>query len=260
MRKLESGSAHIIIVVVIVLGIIGGLGYLFYVNIINKNHSDTSPAIVTKTNDGEISSVKKISYCTQYEKICFEYPDTWTVKQEKVSGENRDALSLTAPGDVVALVFESGIGAFDVCCGPMPEGVVEVVSATRATKFGENTYVSEVVTPKVDGEYPDPSQPIVKSVVKGYIPQLVLHHSASLSKQDRFTRTNGSIIADAVMNGKYAMVDDNNQNHGSVLFGTVNFRITSDLKVYTTSEEAKKQFNTKSYQQAKEILLSANYK
>lgn len=258
MQRSEAGSIHVVIGAVIMLAVLGCVGYLFYVNNIEPN-SKVSVGN-TKAAVSEVQTSERISYCAKYEKICFEHPETWIVKEEKLDGKNRDAFSLIAPNDTITLAFESGIGAFDVCCGPMPEGDAEVVSASRAMKFGENAYVSEVITQKVEGKYPDPSQPIVKSVIKGYIPQVVLHESAALSKQDTFSRTNGSIVLDAVMNGQYATVDNDKEDHGSVLFGTVTFGITSDQKLFATFDEAKKQFDTEPYKQAKEILLSAKYR
>ena len=271
----QRGSIHAIIIGLLTLGFIGTVGFIFWQNFMvadgSQNVKQTS---ITKDTKKETTVAKK-TYCATFEKVCFDYPQDWTIEQVgEPSGDVKDAFTITDPDNVIVLAFQSGIGAHDgFCCGPTPEGPATVLSAVKVPDFGEvahgvsnkdptdNVYVSEVVTTSVKGEYPDPSQPIVNSVIKGYVPQIVLHNASDLSTPQTVTRTMGSILMDSHISGKYAQAyDDDKTDHGSFLFGTVTFGIESDPKVYDSFDKAKAQLKSPSFQQAKEILLSARYK
>ncbi|USN97020.1 MAG: hypothetical protein H6797_02400 [Candidatus Nomurabacteria bacterium] len=265
----QTGSVHAVIIILLTLGLIGSVGFIFWQNFIvngpTRGAVQSNKSTKSDVVKAEIVEVKKKTYCATFEKVCFEYPEKWTIKQvDELSGDSKDAFTIADPENTVVLAFQSGIGANDgSCCGPMPEGPVTIISSQKVPHFGEvassqydkdrsnGVYVSEVVTTSVKGVFPDPSEPIVNSVIKGYIPQLVLHNSLTLAKKQTVTRINGNITGDSYINGQ--------QNGTIFLFGTVTFSIKSTPKIFSSLNEAKAQLKGTSFQQAKAILLSAHY-
>lgn len=212
-------------------------------------------------------------YCAKGEKVCFDYPSSWSLDDKKVTKSSvigADRVKLTSPDGTVVLWFASGIAPNDGRgTGPMADGTIEVVSATKLPSFREFTaskyttqsaYVSEAVESVVDTDFSDPSDPAtIFAKEKGYVPEVLLSNSVNLSTIHTYRETLGLISLNAIMQGKNALWDKNVPGEvGSFLFGTV-MPYEGTPKMYKTSNEAKDMLKTDSFKQAKSILLSAKY-
>ncbi len=270
----QSGSIHAIIIGLLTVALLGSIGFIFWQNFVATDQEQSSVKIDStlknsdsKTND-EADETVKITYCAKFEKVCFDYPEGWSLKQmnkKDPTSTFADGFTVTSPDKLVVLLFLSGLGATSLCCGQTPEGPVSVVDVNPAPKIGamdkqnlgdhtDSAYVSEVITSKVEAEYAKNSLDIISTKILGYYPEVVLHNSTQLSMKNTFQSTGGIIGLMDRMPGKYI----GEFEEASVVFGSSTYY--ADLEPYVTAEEAKAQFKTESFQQAKEILLSARYK
>jgi hypothetical protein len=275
MKKLESGSLHMVIIAILGAGLIVTLGLLFYQNVLIKdNDSTVTTSSELSKNKSENTTALK-SYCTDKEMLCFEYPNTWKI--EKLTTDESagaEKLSVTSEDGQLTLEFIAGISGIGSCCGPAPEGPVTIVSAERAnslTELGKNeylseradgAYVSEVITSDVTASYSDPSDLSTQvDKINGYIPQLILHNAAKLVAVQTYKAPNGGVELLNVMPGKNAIIQGpGSQGVGSMVFGTVPFESDKKQKLFKSIDEAEMQFTTRNYREAKQILLTAHYK
>jgi len=143
----QSGSAHVIIIVVLAIALIGALGFTFWQNIINKtpavadrisSYADciksqgsitqqTYPeTCVTKAGDRFTNTNQKVEpaalkkYCSLSEKLCFDYPDDWTISAKKydatAEGKTDDIIISDSTGKSW-LKLTSGLTGLGGTCG-----------------------------------------------------------------------------------------------------------------------------------------------
>lgn len=271
MHNKQSGSFHVVLLAGIGIALVGAVGYLFYQNVLVKDKVEN----VSQNSESQKEPVKpKKEYCAPKEKLCFKYPDDWSIKQIDSTTSNADNFTVTSPDGQLAIQFLSGIGGIGGCCGPMAEGPVTVVGANKVDDLllgtneylkdrADSAYVSTVVTSDVEAEFADPSDPSSarKDSINGYIPQVLLHNANKLVTPSTFTEVQGGLAYNNLMAGKNASMDESDPaNIGSFLFGTVTLDLDSKQKIYNTLDEAKKELSSKNFTTAKEILLSAQYK
>tara|TARA_B100001250_G_scaffold386146_1_gene382418 strand:+ start:328 stop:1146 length:819 start_codon:yes stop_codon:yes gene_type:complete len=268
----QAGSVHLMIISVLVVGLMVALGFIFWQNIIAKDEGrqgQQSGQLATgEEGEDEVVSEKKETYCGEYEKICFEYPKQWKLSQIRNEGEDvaYDNVTITSPDDMVILQFRSGIGPVDICCGPIPKGPVKVVDTVKLSRFGEiaqneylsertqEPYVSSIVASKVETTFSNPSDPSTQvDTVTGYIPHVLLHNATQLAKKQTFSGYHGSVGLDNLLPAKY-------NTDSSFIFGTITFDKETNPTIYNNLEQAEDALNNETYQQAKNILLSARYK
>lgn len=272
MTKQEQGSTHAIVIGALTTALVCAIALLFWQNIILKKSSEGAD---TSANSEALkkSAIKNVHYCTKWEKICFDYPSSWSLDENastKSSVVGADNIKLTSPDGGVILRFASGIAPNDgMGPGPIADGSIEVVSVTKLLSFREfiaskystqYAHVSEAVESVVETDFTDSSDPTTMfAKEKGYVPEVLLSNSINLSTPRTYRTTLGLINLDAIMQGKNALWDKNVPGEvGSFLFGTV-MPYDGTPKMYKTSNEAKDMLKTDGFKQAKSILLSAKY-
>lgn len=273
-RSRQSGSFHAILLAGIGIALVGAVGYLFYQNIVLRNQIDSSQS--SNVSGGAESKVALKEYCAPLEKLCFDYPEDWAIKQNTdANTTSADNFSVVSPDGMLNIQFNSGLGGMGGCCGPTIDGPVTVVSAEKVLGLRiaqsewlqnrtEEAFVSEVIESDLAVEFSDPNDPGTGTLkaINGYRPQVLLHDSKKLAGIGTYNDIEGKIGLNNVMMGKYASMDASDPNAiGTFIFGTATLGIgDSNQKMYKTSDEAKKQFSMKQYTDAKKILLSARYK
>ena len=272
----QTGSVHAIIIGILTAGLIGTLGFIFWQNFIKKD--DSQKIVKSTTSSIKKAEVKppviKKTYCAESEKLCFDYPENWTIKNPDGDGEGigADNLSTTSPDKSVVLYLRTGMGSRGGAFPSPPEGPVTVVNVEPALKIGamstegydnstSKAYVSEVITSDLDAEYASNGMDIISTKILGYYPVVVLHNSKQLSTKSTFL----SVSEDGSLSPRYsAWGIDHIPGRYTGKFDTATIKFGSSpyyakMKSYATVEEAKAQLKNPSFEQAKAILLSAHY-
>jgi hypothetical protein len=173
-KNLQSGSAHLIVIIVLVVALLGTLGFVFWQNFINKsaasNTATTAEESSKKTGDQE-------EYCSTYEKLCFDYPKTWSITGEATDIDQQSSDSLTIKndkGDTVGTVL-TGLSGLGGTCDSSAPGVprVNVISreASEITDITVKLYTAEGGTKKSSV---DALTAVVYIEDKGYYPVVYL--------------------------------------------------------------------------------------
>lgn len=216
-----------------------------------RNFTGPTEAIVTPT-------LANKTYCTSGERLCFKYPDTWTVskreRQDAVKGSNGDSLSVTSPDSKLTLRLESGVGGIGGTCDPSARVTLSVLESTEIPKmkgfkradyaYSLNTLrVARVVAPK-EGKY----------LSYLYVASDSQYTNVSVLKAcgiyfSNFTKGRYAVLGPEATYGK---------DHGMFTFGYVSD--SDGVPAYDTLKEAKAVYSSQSYQEAAAILASLYYK
>lgn len=136
-RQLQSGSAHMVVIMILIVGLIGALGYIFW------NKLNQGPVVM---KDSRGSSQKKSSdvqlrkACLEIEKMCFDYPESWTVRMGTNSNKDfpGDDTTITSKNGFI-LTASSGITGIGGTCDPDTQGSVIVVKTDELSIGGYGT-------------------------------------------------------------------------------------------------------------------------
>jgi hypothetical protein len=274
MNYRQSGHAVLIVsVVIIVVVLIGLLGWMFWQNLSKANGSsvtnyDQCVAVPSSkiletypeqcvTSDGrsftgpiETNTVTEKTYCTEAEKLCFEYRDDWTIETFAIEGAEpgslTDLIEVTSPDATIKLTLESGIGGLGGSCPDENKVAVTVLDATPAASMTgfEDEYsidtlqVARVYYP-IDGKY---------------VTSLYITDSAEYA-------TPGTLSACGIgfsqfINGRNAVLSPDFEGSGAFRFGLFG---SSAGPTYDTEAQVKAAFESDTYTQAASLLASLHY-
>jgi len=276
LRK-DSGHAVLITgIVVLAVAILGVLGWLFWQNFINKPSTvgqvttfeeckaapgsivqETFPEIC-RTVDGKSftgpvandeDGNNMLSYCAPAEKLCFEYPKTWTIKQlspqNTEPGAKADYFELHAPNDALVFVLESAIGGLGGTCSDEYAVDISVLDATPAASMTgfksdyslDTLQVARVVYADADNQF---------------IGHLYVTGSPQYTTPGMIR--NCGLGFSQFVNGRNAVLSSDYTGAGAFTFGT-----NDGAPTYKTRAEAIAAFDTEIYVQGAAILASLHY-
>lgn len=281
--KSQNGSAHVVIIVCLVLALTGALGWIFWQNFISKDEAsknitnyaecaadknskiqESYPEVcVTKdgksfTNpDQKIEEDLTVDACTEHEKICFTYPQSWAYSEESKQFDGgagtvyRDENELVSADKKIKLSISTGIGQLGGLCDPEnASGYVQTVE-TRTVKVSfsnpDQNHTSDLYAVKV----------IVNTDTGRFVPGVLLSNSKILTKIGRHERcTTGYTDLFHQKNGS--------EGYSLMLFSSLpffNLGAESSAKepAYDTYDEAKAALNSQALKEAFDIILSAHY-
>lgn len=138
----QHGSAHVVIVVCLLVALIGTLGIVFYQNFMMKSSqaAQQQELSATPAKKDETATDKKnelSEFCLPLEKLCINYPSTWSVRGGPVvSISHIDATHteemtaekyhLNNAEGLTVLYVQSGIGGLGMICEPERESQYEI--------------------------------------------------------------------------------------------------------------------------------------
>jgi hypothetical protein len=172
MNKHQSGSTHVVIIVALAVVLVGALGFLFWQNFINKppvtenisTYAECAKAegsviqesypetCVTKggqrfTNTTQAASIAPLkNYCSPVEKLCFDYPNDWTVKSEVVDGDTDGVAERIVVSDQTGkswLRLQTGMGGLGGMCSNEDKSYSNILK-THTTKVTGSYLVNQV--------------------------------------------------------------------------------------------------------------------
>lgn len=275
--KRSSGHAILIVVIIIAaLAILGLLGWLFWRNIAstpngsaitNFEQCKQAPGSLIQetfpercvTSDGQIFTgpgnpdiqVTTITYCTEAEELCFDYPDSWTLKELELEltleGAEGDRLELRPAGDGPVLVLESGIGGLGGVCDEAamkPVTVLSTVPMPEMTGFADEYSLDMLQVTRA----------VYTNSDNAYVAAIYVTDSEEYTTPGRFDAC--GIGYSQFMNGRNARISGDSDQAGAFYFGYTGH---STETAYSTLEEAEEIYNTPIYQEAATILASLRY-
>jgi hypothetical protein len=253
MKKQQGHALMIIFIVAAVLILLAALGYLFWQSMSKSTKSaDTAQSNAsTTTSDPQVTMTK---YCATGEKLCFDYPSSWTVvKDAEESGSHDtgytgDDLTVKSDTGLAPLALHSGIGGIGGTCDPESETKVYALNS--------------VAIPKMTGFKSDYSldmlhaaHVIVQDFETGrYIAAVYATGDQAYTVKQEIMRC--GIGFSGIMYGRNAKFSSDSENAGAFEFGYVGQN--SDVR-YDTVEAATKAYDTDAYKQATTILASLRY-
>lgn len=257
----QTGSAHVVIVVILVIALVGALGFIFYQNFIAKKASTTTSQTSNTTqqsanNTNTTKAVAKKEYCTELEKICFSYPEDWSVTARTAMGTlssttpTMDQVQIANKSGEVYLYISTGISGIGGSCSPAEtqENTILGTHTTNITgsylqrelpqNFGTTAYAITYVGPTQLGSS--------------------MYEAGMYIMAEKAVTNPGKVNACYMNYNMFASKSDN----GSVRFGTTGFATTGETKQRTFSsyDEAVAFLNTDDAKTAFDILVSAYYK
>lgn len=281
--KVRSESGNTLLIVGIVIGsiaILGLLGWVIWGNFVNTSQESNkittfeqckssagSKLLLTfpeqcVTADGQTfigqniqtdDSMTVKSYCTEAEKLCFEYPDGWTIDTLKAdgggeSGFKGDLLKVASPDKKIVLTFESGIGGLGGTCPEEDRVAVNVLASTPAASLSGYKDEYHIDVPHVarvayerDGSF---TAALYLTTVAEY---------STIGVIDRC-----GIGFSQFIDGRNSVLSSEFAGAGVMQFGYDS--TTSDgVPTYKTLEAAKAAFDTPVYKQAASLLASVHY-
>lgn len=262
MRRQSGNLLTIIAVIVAVVAVAGALGYVAWSKF-GPGAKVATTQETQKSEDSKVDEQKKVtlsSYCLTYEKLCFDYPATWTL-QDDSSATNAmneflsgDHVSLTDSSSGLVLKFETAISGIGGICE----------SDTASTRVLQGTEIAGLNGYDIDydGEL---SQAYVARVVThdtaadGFTPEIYVSKTKQYVSEGTVTGFSGLCFSNFI-DGRHATFSDDTTAYGAVSIGSsfdVNGTVTN--KGYQTLDEAVAQFDTVAYQEAATILESLHY-
>lgn len=120
-NKLQTGSAHIVVVIILIIAMVGSLGFIFYQNFITKNADKKAESSSgTSKSNSDTNDDSEITYKTFTDSkynISFQYPGTWTLGEPEYNRStdpyyNRTMDVFNENGETVAslAIGVSGLG------------------------------------------------------------------------------------------------------------------------------------------------------
>lgn len=161
--KLQSGSAHLIVIFILVLTIIGLLGFVFWQNfmqpkatmISNSDSSNSSSTTAdtsseeTDTDNNTVILNKSFTENVTGENLTLDYPDGWTI--ESKTGLNPSQATshtntyITSPDANVKITFWAGADGLGGTCGNNPSNITSVKTYSLPNYSGYTLY--EITAP-----------------------------------------------------------------------------------------------------------------
>lgn len=274
MNRKDSGS-HVLIVVIVVLAvaILAVLGWLFWQNFVNK---PSSSATITNFEECKAASGSKIletfpeqcvtadgrtftgptetdellTYCTEAEKLCFEYPKSWEVNKldnpNAEPGSKTDLIEIKAPDDEMILSLETGFGGLGGSCPDESKVSVRVLEATPAASLSgyadqyntDMPYVARVAYPQ-EGKF-----------------RAALYLTTSAEYSTAGTIEACGIGFSAFIQGRNSVLSPDFDGAGAFTFGNTGQVGTA---TYNSLDDAIAAFDTPVYTQGASILASSHY-
>lgn len=279
MTRRDSGhSALIIVVIVLAVAILGLLGFLFWKNFLNKPAVSTSSvstfaeckaavgSVIQEsypetcvTRDGQSFTAPSegqpeantLTYCAPAEKVCFDYPDDWTIAQVAVDGPSdrvTDAFVVQNADNTAKLSFTSGIDGIGGTCFAesfLPVYVQESTPITKMTGF-ESEYsmdmlkVARVIVEEADGKF-------VASI----------YATGEREYTEPGTLDTCGVLFSHLMVGRNARISTEYEGAGAFIFGMIGE--DAGKTVFGTLSDAKAAYDSEMYVQAAAILASMRY-
>ena len=157
MRKTESGSAHLVIVIIFSLAIIGLLGFVLWQNFTQNNNdnsnnkasqpsSQSKPA--TKTTDDEVALTETAADDLVGTGLAIKYPKTWSMTQDSSSeGSGNTAVvgkvyTINSPDSNLSVKFTvSNIGGGGMC-DPVDGDAIVQLDKSAIPGFSKVQFIS----------------------------------------------------------------------------------------------------------------------
>lgn len=254
MTRRDSGHAVLIVVIIIIaLAILGLLGWLFWNNFINKPTTTTSNHATTSgTSNTPAQQVTTKTYCTQAEKLCFEYPQNWMIDDSHTvnsqePGFKGDYVYVMPPNKELTLKFQSAIDGIGGTCDPDSAGTVKLLDPTPVASlsgYADQYNVDEPVVVRVVGQ------------TSGKY-TATLFATTSKSSTQVGTVSACDIGFGEFIKGRYSVLSSNYAGAG--LFVFTSERAADSQTTYASQAEAEAVFDTEIYKQAVGIIASLHY-
>lgn len=270
MEQPRTNKKYTIIIAILSIFLVAAIGVIVYLTLFApkeevKQNTQNNQA---KTEESEVA-VKKVSYCAEHEKMCFEYPEDWTLsstpwKYDIPNGgpdAELDRVTLVARDKTVRLTLQSGISGIGGACFPEDAGKVSIVKK-KATTI--NDYKAD------NGNVPTAyAMAIVRSNKEEteFTPVIGLTTLSALI--DGTSKSACDVTYFGIVEGRNSLLSQGEgyKDYGGTQFVTgAALGQTADMekevatKTYGTFEEAKKALESESYKQAFDIIASAHYK
>jgi hypothetical protein len=115
----QEGSTHVIIITVLTLALVSAIGVLFWQNILSKPApKDSITSVTAKSPTPSVAALK--TYCTPLEKMCFDYPNDWSVTPANVSEANdgkAEQIAISDDSGKQWLELQTGLTGVGGACG-----------------------------------------------------------------------------------------------------------------------------------------------
>lgn len=149
MKKTQSGSAHIVIIIVLVIALLGTLGFVFWQNFLNKKDSVATSDTSTVTKE-EVSSDGLKTFTNEKYKLSFKYPSDWSVEVKSDEGGDLPYYSLDindTNGEKVAY-FSAASGGVGGTCDPDQAIDISVLNTKKLDIVtDEPTHLTYMISP-----------------------------------------------------------------------------------------------------------------
>jgi hypothetical protein len=255
----QSGSAHVVIVVVLVVALLGALGFIFYQNFIaKKDASDsvaTQPDSVTQATSEvtTTTAVSKKEYCTAIEKLCFNYPEDWSVSATQEIGTldpttpTMDQVQIKNKAGETYLYMTTGISGIGGTCDPS-ENVDVTILETHTTGIQGDFLSSGMESVTSSTAYAVEHVERTEKTSSQYTVGMHILNSNDVIKPGT---VNWCSIGYGMFRGK--------TQDGDVKFATSGFGIESTTRTFSSYDDAVKFLNSDDAKTAYDILVSAHY-
>lgn len=260
----QAGSVHVVVTVALVLALLGALGFIFYQNFIVKKADSVNQTNQTKNdstqqtgnNTTPVKTVSKKDFCTELEKLCFTYPEDWSVTAKAEMGTlsqttpTMDQVQIKNKSGETYLYISTGISGIGGTCDPA-ETAVNTIIETHTTSLSGDYLLHGLSDQFSSTAY------AVKYV--GPIKYGSGTYTAGMS-----IMAEKAVAAPGKVNGcsfGYQMFASKAGN-GSVRFGTVGFMVSGETtpRSFSSYDDAVKFLNTDDAKTAYDILVSVRYK
>lgn len=283
MKIQKKRSRKVVIVILIVLSalLLALIGGLFYRNSLIKHETPVTDFETCKkapgsilletypeqcrTTDGKLfvgpadsakttpPTVAVKEYCTTGEKLCFDYPENWSVKKINKSdaevGYTGDDLVVIDSESKLPLELHSGIGGLGGACPDEGQGdvyVLEPLAITHMNGFKTAYSVDQLRAAKV----------VVKDDSNDkYVSTLYVTGQKEYLTPGTF-KACGIFLSEFVYGRHAVESSESNGNPGAFRFGYTGFNPTA---FFDSVEAAKNAYKTDVYVQAGTILASLRY-
>lgn len=237
----QQGSIEMILIGVLAIGLLAAVGYIAWNAMSKKTSTDASS--VSSPESTKKQALK--TFCAPKEKLCFDYPSGWSVKDTLPADtifvtENYTVLDQTARPRLV-LSVGSGVG-FGGACAPEADAFNDVVVSERTkltTSIPDTANTPVYVVGYIAGDK-DVSGNMVYSV------KAELNASAGAAKTGKFDGCSVGV----------GMFDAKNTKESVITFGFDSaFTDTS----FSSEQDAKAVLETSEAKQSFDILASTRY-
>lgn len=276
MRRSDGHAVLIIVIIVAVIAALGLVGWLFWRNfastpnggtITNFEECKQAPGSMLQetfperciTSDGQSFTgpgnpdiqVTTKTYCTEAEKLCFDYPDSWELEKFEtgatLEGAEGDLIELTPTAGGPVLVLESGIGGLGGVCDEAsmkPVTVISTIPMPEMTGF-EDEYSLDML---------QVTRAVYTNNDDAYVAAIYVTDSEEYATPGRFDAC--GVEYSQFMNGRNARISGDSDQAGAFYFGYTGHSMET---AYSTYEEAEEIYETPVYQEAATILSSLRY-